>query len=317
MVSGRGPKSAEIMFVGEAPGEDEVAQNAPFVGKAGKFLTNYLLPGVGLKPEDVYMQNSVRCFPGRDKKGKIRNPSAENIRKCRHHLVDEVQRVRPKVIVAMGNAALHGCLELARWRDDEKKKDTQVTGITRWRGKRVWHPEFNCWVVFTYHPSFLMRLYRFQKFEYNQTIDDLEFAVQSVDDHVSVKPLKGILLLSNPELAYEYFKRVLYGKRHTDVAVDTETTTVDYREIQKVGKKALLGVSMSVDEPVDVGRYKATAVYVPRNVLFDGSVVALFQSILIDRKKENCGTTLRLTNVCCGRLALRSVGLRITTTSAP
>ena len=283
MVPGSGKPNADIMILGESPGPEEQEQGKPFVGKAGRFLKQKILPGVGLREDQCYLQNSVRCFPGRNKNGKIRNPSAEHIRKCRPNLIQEVARVRPKVIIAMGNAALHACLELARWRDDEKKKDTKVAGITRWRGKRVWHSEFNCWVVFTFHPSYLMRLYKIQKFEFNQTLDDFELAISVSNKTSDFKKPEGLALLGNVQVAADYLSKIYEGD-FTEVAVDTETTTLDYREVKKFKSKALLGISISTEpEAIPVAGHDVYAAYIPRDVLLSEIVGSLFQLILVKR----------------------------------
>ena len=280
LMDGSGNENADIMILGESPGPDEDAVGSPFVGKAGRFLRQRMLPGAGIREADVYFTNVVRCFPGRNKKGAIRNPMANDIRRCRPNLLDTVKKVNPKVIIAMGNAALHGCLGLARWKDDEKKKDTAVTGIAKWRGTRVWHPEFDCWVIFTYHPSFLMRQFQFEKFQYNQAMSDLELAFDSVNlKKVSDRYIDNTCaLLVDPESAAKYIGDL---SSYSEVAVDTETTTMDFREADRLGTKALLGVSLSTDKEVCVDGTPVKSAYIPVNTLLTESVRGSFQSFLL------------------------------------
>ena len=286
LMGGFGNENADIMILGESPGPDEDSVGEPFVGKAGRFLKRRMLPGVGIGEGDVWFQNVVRCYPGRNNKGTIRNPMANDIRRCRPNLIDDVERVKPKVIIAMGNAALHGCLELARWKDDEKKKDTAVAGISRWRGKKVWHPEFDCWVLFTYHPSFLMRKFPQEKFHYYQVMADLELALRLSRVRKPSGGSNNCSLLVDEEFAARYIY-ALVGR--SEVSIDTETTTLDFREVERVRTKALLGVSLSSAEGVYMHHPKTgkdvlvRSAYIPAKTLFKKSVRDKFQFLLTAR----------------------------------
>lgn len=284
LMPGSGNKKAKIMILGEAPGAEEDEAGKPFVGKAGRFLRTHILRGVGLNDSNVYFQNAVRCYPGRSKDGKKnKNPLANDIRKCRYNLENEVKRVKPKVIIAMGNVALHACLELARWRNDDGQKETQVTGITRWRGKLVWHSEFNCWIMFTYHPSYLMRKYKFEKYEFDQTILDFERAITAVNRPQRESSLNGMAILGNRDLALSYIRQLF---NHDEIAVDTETSTMDFKELMQIKPDSpLLGVSFSTgDNAISLKSGKRVVpvrgAYIPSRVLFDTSVISMFQDLM-------------------------------------
>ena len=115
VVSGDGNPNAEILFVGEAPGRNEDLQNRPFVGAAGKLLTQ-LLEGIGLKREDVYIANVVKCRPPEN-----RNPQPDEIAACRPHLWRQIELIRPRVIATLGNFAAQALL-------DRKVAITQIRG---------------------------------------------------------------------------------------------------------------------------------------------------------------------------------------------
>ena len=284
---GSGNQKAEIMILGEAPGQDEDEEGTPFVGKAGHFLKRRIMPAAGLDVSDVYFTNTVRCYPGRSKDGKKnKNPLANDIRRCRSNLVDEVKKVRPNVVIAMGNVALHGCLELSRWRDDEGKKDTAVTGIMKWRGKRVWHPEFNCWIVFALHPSFLMRKYKFEKYEFDLTVKDFELAMRTARKDKMPKSKCSIALLNDKKLAADYLRLVL--ENADEVAVDTETSTMDYREMSNSDpKEVLLGVSLATDYTLmEIKGKRFEAVFIPSRILYKMNVLLNFQELL--KRKTIC-----------------------------
>ena len=127
---------ADLMFIGEAPGADEDAQGFPFVGRAGQLLTK-IIEGIGYKREDVAIGNINRCRPPGN-----RAPTLPEAHTCRPFLLREIAVIRPRVIVVMGNTALHNLL------------DTK-TGITRVRG--TFHDYFGVKVMPTFHPAYLLR----------------------------------------------------------------------------------------------------------------------------------------------------------------
>jgi len=127
---------AELMFVGEAPGADEDEQGFPFVGRAGQLLTK-IIEGMGYKREEVAIGNINRCLPPGN-----RPPTLPEAHTCRPFLLREIAVIKPKVIVVMGNTALHNLL------------DTKA-GITKVRGE--FQDYFGVKVMPTFHPAFLLR----------------------------------------------------------------------------------------------------------------------------------------------------------------
>jgi uracil-DNA glycosylase len=116
VVFGAGDPEADLMFVGEGPGEQEDLQGIPFVGRAGKLLTT-LLEGIGLDRDAVYIANVVKCRPPGN-----RDPLPVEIESCRPYLEAQVGFIAPKVVVTLGNFATKLLLDT---------KD----GITKLRGK--------------------------------------------------------------------------------------------------------------------------------------------------------------------------------------
>jgi uracil-DNA glycosylase family 4 len=131
-----GNYEADLMFVGEAPGADEDAKGEPFVGRAGQLL-NKIIEAIGMKREDVCIGNINRCRPPGN-----RQPTLPEAHTCKPFLLREIAVVRPKVIVVLGNTALHNLL------------DTKV-GITRMRGQ--FHDYYGVKVMPTFHPAYLLR----------------------------------------------------------------------------------------------------------------------------------------------------------------
>lgn len=99
-VPGEGPADAEIMFVGEGPGFHENEQGRPFVGAAGKFLEE-LLAGIGVKREDVFIGNVVKCRPPGN-----RDPMPDELEACNGYLQRQIEAINPKVIVTLGRFSM-------------------------------------------------------------------------------------------------------------------------------------------------------------------------------------------------------------------
>jgi DNA polymerase len=135
-VFGVGNPNADLMFVGEAPGADEDVQGEPFVGRAGQLLTK-IIEAIGLKREDVYIANVIKCRPPGN-----RNPEPDEVEQCEPFLFGQIDTVKPKVIVALGKFAAQ-CL--LRTNDP----------ITRIRGREFKYRD--AVLIPTYHPAYLLR----------------------------------------------------------------------------------------------------------------------------------------------------------------
>lgn len=131
-----GNYQSDLMFIGEAPGADEDAKGEPFVGRAGQLL-NKIIEAIGMKREEVCIGNINRCRPPGN-----RQPTLPEAHTCKPFLLREIAVIRPKVIVVLGNTALHNLL------------DTKV-GITRMRGQ--FHEYYGVKVMPTFHPAYLLR----------------------------------------------------------------------------------------------------------------------------------------------------------------
>jgi len=136
VVFGVGNPSADLMFVGEAPGADEDVQGEPFVGKAGQLLTK-IIEAINLKREDVYIANVIKCRPLGN-----RNPEPDEVAECEPFLFRQIDAVKPKVIVALGKFAAQCLL-----RSD--------VPITRLRGKEFAYRD--AILIPTFHPAYLLR----------------------------------------------------------------------------------------------------------------------------------------------------------------
>jgi DNA polymerase len=136
IVFGVGNPDADLMFVGEAPGADEDIQGEPFVGRAGQLLTK-IIAAIGLGREDVYIANVIKCRPPQN-----RNPEPDEVETCEPFLFQQIDAIRPKVVVALGSFAARALL---RTQDP----------ISRLRG-RV-HEYRGSKLVPTFHPAYLLR----------------------------------------------------------------------------------------------------------------------------------------------------------------
>ena len=136
IVFGVGSPKARLMFVGEAPGEDEDLQGFPFVGKAGQLLTK-MIEAMGLRRDDVYICNTVKCRPPNN-----RNPEPDELLACEPFLKGQLGAVKPEVIVTLGKFAAQALLR-------------EQTPITRLRGQ--WREYEGIPVMPTFHPAYLLR----------------------------------------------------------------------------------------------------------------------------------------------------------------
>jgi uracil-DNA glycosylase len=137
VVFGAGNANADLMFVGEAPGADEDQQGEPFVGRAGQLLTK-IIEAIGLAREDVYIANVIKCRPPGN-----RNPEPDEVATCEPFLFQQIEMIRPKVIVALGTFAAQCLL----------KTDTP---ISKMRGL-VHEYRSGAKLIPTFHPAFLLR----------------------------------------------------------------------------------------------------------------------------------------------------------------
>jgi DNA polymerase len=139
---GVGSIDAQLMFVGEAPGADEDEQGEPFVGKAGQLLTK-IIQATGLSRADVYIANILKCRP--DTPGQSagnRKPTSDEMATCIPYLHEQIDLIRPRIIVALGATAVEGLLG-------------KTLGITKLRG--TWKTYRGTPLMPTYHPAYLLR----------------------------------------------------------------------------------------------------------------------------------------------------------------
>jgi len=143
VVFGVGTVEAELMFVGEAPGQDEDREGEPFVGAAGQLLTK-IIEATGLDRGKVYIANILKCRP--DTPGKAfgnRKPRPDEMETCFPWVRQQIEIIQPRVMVALGGTAVEGLL------------GKQPAGITRLRGN--WQAYRGVPVMPTFHPSYLLR----------------------------------------------------------------------------------------------------------------------------------------------------------------
>ncbi len=137
VVFGEGNENAKLMFVGEGPGETEDKTGRPFVGKAGELLTKMIENAIGIKREEVYIANIVKCRPPAN-----RVPTQAEAASCKPYLEKQIELIKPELIVALGGTAL-----------------THLTGkehsIMKIRGSVMDYK--GAVLIPTFHPSFLLR----------------------------------------------------------------------------------------------------------------------------------------------------------------
>ena len=159
IVFGVGNKNADIMFIGEGPGGDEDLQGIPFVGKAGQ-LMNKAFEGIGIKRDDVYIANIVKCRPPSN-----RDPQIDECDACLNYLRNQVLLVKPKIIVLLGRIALQNILG----------KESSITAM---RGK--WQERKGILYMPTWHPAALLRDEN-KKIEFWKDLKEVKLKMQEMN----------------------------------------------------------------------------------------------------------------------------------------
>ena len=143
VVFGVGNPDAEVMFVGEAPGADEDLVGEPFVGKAGQLLTK-IIEAMNFRRADVYIANILKCRPNVPPgESGNRKPTHAEMDVCKPYLLQQIEIIQPKILVALGATAVEGLLGVEK------------AGITKMRG--TWKEFHGIPLMPTFHPSFLLR----------------------------------------------------------------------------------------------------------------------------------------------------------------
>ncbi|NJD57418.1 MAG: uracil-DNA glycosylase [Nitrospirae bacterium] len=137
IVFGAGSPSARLIFIGEAPGKEEDLQGLPFVGDAGTLLTRLILK-MGMKREDVYIANIIKCRPPMN-----RDPEEDEIATCRKFIERQIQIIRPQIIMTLGRIALQALMDMPNLR------------ITSARGH--FYDYHGIPLMPTFHPAYLLR----------------------------------------------------------------------------------------------------------------------------------------------------------------
>jgi uracil-DNA glycosylase family 4 len=164
IVFGVGNATAELMFIGEAPGADEDQQGEPFVGRAGQLLNN-MIKAMGLRREDVYIANIIKCRPPGN-----RTPERDECETCSPFLMRQIAAIKPKTIVALGAVAAKTLLAIN-------------APMSEFRGR--WFDFRGTKLAVTYHPAFLLRDPRQKK----ETWKDLQMVMKELGLAI---PAKGV-----------------------------------------------------------------------------------------------------------------------------
>jgi uracil-DNA glycosylase family 4 len=162
IVFGVGNPNAELMFIGEAPGADEDQQGEPFVGRAGQLLNN-MIKAMGLRREDVYIANIIKCRPPGN-----RTPERDECETCSPFLMRQIAAIQPKAIVALGAVAAKTLLAIN-------------APMSEFRGR--WFDFRGTKLAVTYHPAFLLRDPRQKK----ETWKDLQMVMKELGMAIPAK----------------------------------------------------------------------------------------------------------------------------------
>ena len=181
IVFGVGNPQAELMFVGEGPGADEDEQGEPFVGRAGQLLTNMITNGMGLRREDVYIANVVKCRPPQN-----RTPLPDECATCSPFLMRQIAVVRPKAIVALGAVAAKTLLGVNDTMANLRGRMYEFSPMVP-RTAPEYDPNYSTQLAVTYHPAYLLRDPRQKK----ETWKDLQMVMRFLGLPIPTKSADG------------------------------------------------------------------------------------------------------------------------------
>jgi len=172
-VFGIGNPNAELMFIGEAPGADEDREGEPFVGRAGQLLTR-IIAAMGFTRDDVYIANVLKCRPDMPAGAPgNRRPTPVEMETCLPYLTEQIEIIRPKVLVALGATAVEGLLRIRE-------------PVGRLRGR--WQIYRETPLMITFHPSYLLR--NQSKTEKRKVWEDMLLVLERLEHPISEKQRK-------------------------------------------------------------------------------------------------------------------------------
>lgn len=259
IVWGEGPKDAKVMYIAEAPGEDEGVTKRPFSGGAGRVL-NGLLAHAHVRREDVFITNVIRCRPtAMGAAGRLVNraPTDEEIRACAPLLLQELEDVNPNVIVALGNVPMHVLTDIPKKRGIQVCRSVPTEGPKR-RVRSETEPE-RYKVIGTIHPAGVMR----QQHLWPLVVYDLVRAqAQGQFPEIIRRPWKRIIHAYLPDVGDALMRRIRTPRVHgwSYYFHDLETTGgIDPRTnaIRCVGVAAEPDEVFCFDRTPDVERFVA------------------------------------------------------------
>lgn len=239
---GEGNPSAEIMLIGEAPGENEDRINRPFVGEAGQLLNN-ILKEFGINRSEVYITNVVKCRPPNN-----RTPGLKELDACKQYLVQEIRAIKPKVIIALGGSAMRSLLNI--------RKNFAVGSN---RGATFFIGKSKIPVVPTYHPAYIRR----NEEAAAPTMKDFERAIDIAKNGFK------------QPVGCHYYLGVAKPSDEEELVIDLETTGLD--PFDKDGKILCIGTTSKAREgfveenPEEVMKYLSNpnVLKIGHNIKFD------------------------------------------------
>lgn len=245
-MEGDGKSTSDFLIVGASPTELDDELNRPFMDMDGEFLRDDLLTAAGIPESQVRFTYATRCHTPKN-----RLPSVVELRKCRTYLTAEINRIKPKVIVGMGDAALASLMEFyykgSESAGEVKKGEAKVSGTHKWRGKLVWLNEFKCWLMPTFAAKTCLSKQNGRNPSYYTTdlvVDDLKQAWKALSKPVPTKFPKSVYI-TDPDKAQKILDKML---KHPEFAYDIETGGKG-----PTHQRRIIGASFACDE--EVGYY--------------------------------------------------------------
>jgi uracil-DNA glycosylase family 4 len=288
-MEGEGKSNADFMVIGSAPSEDDDDLNRPMVSSLGQYFRDELMISAEIPESKVRFTYAVRCVgPVNKRTGKVSAPSAQDIRRCRPYLEAEIRRVKPKVILGLGDVPLAALLwRFYKGKNEEgtaKKQDSAVSGIGQWRGKKVWLREFNCWFVPTYNPAKCLEMEMKQsRYTTDLVVDDMRMAWDLSKEDLPDNPMPKNVVVRDTAGVLKVVKEM---RENGEFSYDIETGGTG-----RATEKYIIGAAFSCSEKL--GYYIPWDV-VTRDVTAKRAVFGLLKDPKIYKVMHNGAYELRI-----------------------
>jgi uracil-DNA glycosylase family 4 len=287
------------MIIGSHPEKDDDRNGEAFSGITGQYLVEDVFPYVGLESEEVYFTYAVKCMPKVKKNGTLDSVSAVSVDRCRDALVAEIKKVKPKVIFSLGDAACASLLQSYIEKSDEDAK--KIAGASKWRGKKVWSREFECWIFFEISVVKLLSMDKGRGSTYHEELfqNTLEEAVQ----HISRKPYKQKKVVSRVitrvSEALDFLKTEIMPSSYHGFDIETGGSGHDFNDRYIIGASFSASTKLGAYFSWDLVKSSTELYNLVKSLLTDRNRLTIIHNVGFEYKVLKISEGIEIRNYFC------------------